>query len=88
MNPENDDIEYASDAQDDMGDVHQEPMPTVIDLVVDGKASEAKDAIYSALYQKVGERIDALRPEIRQSINGAIANIAEIEPTETSTEQE
>ena len=57
------------DYEDDMGDVHQEaPMP-IIDLVMDGKASEAKDAIYSALYQKVGERIDAIRPEVRASIN-------------------
>jgi hypothetical protein len=36
---------------------------------MDGKASEAKDAIYSALYQKVGEKIDALRPEVRAAIN-------------------
>jgi len=77
MNPENDDIEYASDAQDDMGDVHQEPMPSIIDLVVDGKASEAKDAIYSALYQKVGERIEVLRPEIQQSVNSVIAQAAQ-----------
>lgn len=80
MNPENDDIDYASDAEDDMGDVHQEPMPSIIDLVVDGKASEAKDAIYSALYQKVGERIDVLRPEIQQSVNSVISQATQ--PTE------
>ena len=69
MNPENDEIQYASDAEEDMGDVHQEAPVPIIDLVMDGKASEAKDAIYSALYQKVGERIDAIRPEVRASIN-------------------
>jgi hypothetical protein len=70
MNPEeNDEIEMASDAQDDMGDVHQDPPVSIIDLVIGGQASGAKDAIYASLYQKVGEKIDALRPEIRAAVN-------------------
>jgi hypothetical protein len=43
--------------------------PAIIDLVMDGKASEAKKAIYTSLYQKVGERIDAIKPEILGAIN-------------------
>jgi hypothetical protein len=74
MNPEENDeimeteVDTAidTDADEVVGDV-----PTIIDLVMDGKASEAKQAIYASLYQKVGERIDVLKPEIRNSINTA-----------------
>lgn len=70
MNPEETDetmeteIETAEDTEAVVGD-----MPTIIDLVMDGKASEAKEAIFASLYQKVGEKIDALRPEIRSAVN-------------------
>ena len=71
MNPEENDkimeteINVAeTDTDEIIGDV-----PTIIDLVMDGKASEAKEAIYASLYQKVGERIDAIKPEIRGAIN-------------------
>lgn len=37
----------------------------VIDMVIDGNATDAKEAIYGLLYQKVGERIDSLKGEIR-----------------------
>lgn len=37
----------------------------VIDMVMDGNASDAKDAIYGLLYQKVGERIDSMKAEVR-----------------------
>lgn len=72
MNPEETDqtmeteIETAEDTEAVVGD-----MPTIIDLVMDGKASEAKEAIFASLYQKVGEKIDALRPDIRASVNTA-----------------
>ena len=80
MNPEENDeimeteVDTAIDTDTDevVGDV-----PTIIDLVMDGKASEAKQAIYASLYQKVGERIDVLKPEIRNSISN----------TETTTEE-
>jgi hypothetical protein len=71
MNPEENDeimeneVDVAeTDTDEIIGDV-----PTIIDLVMDGKASEAKEAIYASLYQKVGERIDAIKPEIRGAIN-------------------
>jgi hypothetical protein len=72
MNPEENDeimeteVDTAIDTDTDevVGDV-----PTIIDLVMDGKASEAKQAIYASLYQKVGERIDILKPEIRNTIS-------------------
>jgi len=73
MNPEKNDeimekevdIVIDVEANDEVvGDV-----PTIIDLVMDGKASEAKQAIYSTLYQKVGERIDGMKPEVRNTIN-------------------
>lgn len=84
MNPEdNDDIEMMSDADDDAGDVHQEPTTSIIDLVVDGKATEAKDAIYKALYQRVGERIDSMRPDINAA---EIPNSLETETPEDSAE--
>lgn len=41
---------------------------SILDLVVDGKATEAREAIYAALYGKVGDRIDSLRPEIRSTM--------------------
>jgi hypothetical protein len=34
-------------------------------MVMDGNASDAKDAIYGLLYQKVGERIDSMKAEVR-----------------------
>jgi len=83
MNPEdNDEIETMSDAEDDMGDVHQDAPISIIDLVIGGQASEAKDAIYASLYQKVGEKIDSLRPEIQNP------NSTENQSVSDSTEQE
>lgn len=58
-------IQDMSDAEDGDGDVHQEPTTSILDLVVDGKATEARDAIYATLYQKVGEKIDSMRSELR-----------------------
>jgi hypothetical protein len=72
MNPEetdNIDIDTEATATEEDTDQIVGDVPTILDLVMDGKASEAKDAIYSALYQKVGEKIDALRPEVRAAIN-------------------
>lgn len=40
----------------------------ILDKVIDGEASDAKAAIFSALYHKVGERIDGLRGEVRNEI--------------------
>ena len=80
MNPEENDkiMETEVDtAIDTDGDEIVGDIPTIIDLVMDGKASEAKQAIYASLYQKVGERIDILKPEIRNTIS----------KTETPTEE-
>ena len=44
------------------------PLTDIVDLVVDGKASQAREAIYAALYGKVGDRIDELRPEVRSGM--------------------
>lgn len=69
MNPEENDeimdieVDTADDSDAVVGDV-----PTIIDLVMDGKASEAKEAIYAHLYQKVGERIESMKPEVRGTI--------------------
>jgi hypothetical protein len=38
----------------------------ILDKVMDGEASDAKEAIRAALYRKVGERIDGLRMEFRK----------------------
>lgn len=63
----NDEIEMESDAEETAGNIHDEaPSVDIIDLVMDGKATEARDAIYATLYQKVGEKVDALRSELRQ----------------------
>lgn len=40
----------------------------ILDKVIDGEASDAKAAIFSALYHKVGERIDGLRGDVRKEI--------------------
>ena len=42
--------------------------------VMDGKASEAKDAIFASLYHKVSDRIDSLRPEVRAAVNAEKAS--------------
>jgi hypothetical protein len=68
MNPEETDQTIETETTEDTDAVVGD-MPTIIDLVMDGKASEAKEAIFASLYQKVGEKIDALRPEIRASVN-------------------
>lgn len=87
MNPEdNEPIENMSDAEDDTGDVHQEPSYGIIDLVVDGKATEARDAIYAALYQKVGEKIDTLRSNTAEAPVEVPSDSVEIE-TETPEQE-
>lgn len=82
MNPEENDqtMEPQTDTTEDTDEVVGD-MPTILDLVMDGKASEAKEAIFASLYQKVGEKIDALRPEIRAAVN--IAGV----PNESDTEE-
>lgn len=40
----------------------------IIDKVVDGNASDAKSAIYSALYRKVGDAIDMMRSDVRRDM--------------------
>ena len=79
-NDEMDDIEMASDAEDGEATVNTEvPSASIVDLVMDGKATEARDAIYATLYQKVGEKIDTLRSDLRTS---------SVEPTEVETESD
>lgn len=75
MNPEENDeiMETETEVVEDDTDTVVGDVPTIIDLVMDGKASEAKEAIYASLYQKVGERIDAMRPEVRAAVNIAPA---------------
>ena len=46
----------------------REAASEILDKVIDGEASDAKAAIFSALYHKVGERIDGLRGDIRRDI--------------------
>lgn len=58
--PMDDDAETEVDASN--------PLTDIVDLVVDGKASQAREAIYAALYGKVGDRIDELRPEVRSGM--------------------
>jgi hypothetical protein len=78
-NAEMDEIEMASDAEDGEAAVNSEvPSASIVDLVMDGKATEARDAIYATLYQKVGEKIDTLRSDLRTSP----------EPTEAETEND
>jgi hypothetical protein len=79
-NDEMDEIEMASDAEDAEPEVNTEvPSADIVDLVMDGKATEARDAIYATLYQKVGEKIDTLRSDLRTS---------SVEPTEVETESD
>ena len=56
------------------------PAADIIDKVLGGEASDAKSAIYAALYGKVGERIDSLRSELS---NGAIDLSSEVDETPT-----
>jgi len=68
MNPEEDEKIVETEVDDMLDNGMDEvvgDVPTVIDLVMDGKASEAKQAIYTTLYQKVGERIDGIKTGIR-----------------------
>lgn len=37
----------------------------IMDRIIDGEVTDARSAIYSTLYGKVGERIEAMRPEVR-----------------------
>jgi hypothetical protein len=52
----------------------------VIDMVMDGNASDAKDAIYGLLYQKVGERVDSLKADARVNKWSAEETPSESEP--------
>ena len=40
----------------------------IIDKVVDGNASDAKSAIYSALYRKIGDAIDLMRSDVQKDM--------------------
>jgi hypothetical protein len=66
MNIEDGEMETAPNTE--IGDEGTSLSSSILDLVVDGKATEAREAIYAALYGKVGDRIDALRPEIRSTM--------------------
>lgn len=71
MNPEEDEKIVETEVDDMLDNGMDEvvgDVPTVIDLVMDGKASEAKQAIYTTLYQKVGDRIDAMKSDAHNSI--------------------
>jgi hypothetical protein len=61
-------------------DSDSSPAADIIDKVLGGEASDAKSAIYAALYGKVGERIDSLRSELS---NGAIDLSSEVDETPT-----
>lgn len=65
---ENQEVEMTTDGQETDAGFGPTDAETIIDLVADGKASEAREAIYAALYSKVGERIDTLRPEVRSGM--------------------
>ena len=56
------------------------PTADIINKVLGGEASDAKSAIYAALYGKVGERIDSLRSELR---NDAVGLSSEVDDTPT-----
>jgi hypothetical protein len=43
------------------------PPADLVDLIANQKASEAKSEIFRSLYNKVGERIEGLKSEIRKS---------------------
>ena len=43
------------------------PPADLVDLIANQKASEAKSEIFRSLYNKVGERIEGLKSEIRRS---------------------
>lgn len=61
-------IEFPMDDDADTEVDASNPLSDIVDLVVDGKASQAREAIYAALYGKVGDRIDELRPEVRSGM--------------------
>lgn len=65
MSIDNEDENQEVDMTPNEQTIERSDAETIIDLVSDGKASEAREAIYAALYGKVGERIDSLRPDIR-----------------------
>jgi hypothetical protein len=55
---DNDDIEEDSTAPE---------ATSLIDLVADQRATEVKNHIFQSLYNKVGERIDAMKAETRRA---------------------
>jgi len=60
------------------------PTADIIDNVLGGEASDAKNAIYAALYGKVGERIDSLRSELRNDAVGGDVPLAASEVDDTT----
>jgi hypothetical protein len=61
-----DDDAVADESSEDGQQVEASPAD-IIDLIANEKAAEAKQHIYQALYSKVGERLDAMKAETRQS---------------------
>lgn len=82
MNDEEDnEVEVDIEQEEQVPETTEEPTlaSEVIDMVIDGNATDAKEAIYGLLYQKVGERIDSLKGEMR---TGTWEDKGEPEPEE------
>jgi len=75
-NPSDDPTDYPEFWQGHDSDIT--PAADIIDKVLGGEASDAKDAIYAALYGKVGERIDGLRSELRNEPNDISSEIGDM----------
>lgn len=47
-----------------------EEVPSIIDLVADQKAADVKQHVFQALYGKVGEKLDAMKADVKKQAFG------------------
>jgi hypothetical protein len=64
------DMETEDVVEVDEPDAEVNPAADFLDMVIDGKGAEAKDALHGMLYQRIGDRIDAMKTDLRTTTWG------------------
>lgn len=69
--PTMDDFDPLPTDGEDIEEGDNAPQASIIDLIADQKAAEVKNHIFQSLYNKVGDRIDAMKAETRRAAFGS-----------------
>lgn len=97
---ENDEFEFETDGIEEVEEQPETDEPEVnstaafIDMVIDGKSTDAKDALKGMLYDRIGDRIEAMKAGMRSKaweddtdIPEMDADVEELSAEETPIEE-